>query len=167
MVIYFMEQIKRKKPQLIRLRLSYNPATFYSPSKRSKEVPSTLRGLTTVFGMGTGVTLSAWSPGFSLINFQCTDKALPCLNKYFSYVNLFLPEHFDLLVLVSLTHYCAYTSSLSTSWSTRDLKRNLILRRAWRLYAFSAYPVQTWLPSVCHWHDNWYTRGLFLPVLSY
>jgi len=43
----------------------------------------------------------------------------------------------------------------------------LFLRWAWRLYAFSAYPVRTWLPSVCHWRDNWNTLGPFIQVLSY
>ncbi len=43
----------------------------------------------------------------------------------------------------------------------------LILRWASHLDAFSGYPLRTWLPSVYRWHDNWYTRGAFLPVLSY
>jgi len=45
--------------------------------------------------------------------------------------------------------------------------RYLILRWASYLYAFSTYPLRTWLPSVYHWHDNWYTRGSYFPVLSY
>jgi len=58
-----------------------------------------------------------------------------------------------LLVLVSWTHYCAYTSSLSTWWSTTDLQRDyslgdLILGWASRLDAFSGYPHQTQLPSI-------------------
>ena len=49
------------------------------------------------------------------------------------------------------------------------LKRKgcLILRGASHLDAFSGYPVHTWLPSTCRWHDNWYTRGTSTPVLSY
>ncbi len=43
----------------------------------------------------------------------------------------------------------------------------LILRKASHLDAFSGYPVRTWLPSTCRWHDNWYTRGTSTPVLSY
>ena len=46
-------------------------------------------------------------------------------------------------------------------------KGYLVLRRAWRLYAFSAYPFRTWLPSLCPWQDNWNTSGSSLPVLSY
>jgi hypothetical protein len=48
-----------------------------------------------------------------------------------------------------------------------DRMGDLILGWAWRLDAFSAYPVPTWLPSDCPWRDNWYTSGRSSPVLSY
>ena len=56
------------------------------------------------------------------------------------------------LVLVSYTHYCASTSSLSTRWSSWALHfpfglGELILERASRLYAFSGYHNRTSLPS--------------------
>ena len=56
------------------------------------------------------------------------------------------------LVLVSYTHYCASTSSLSTRWSSWALHSpfglgDLILERASRLYAFSGYHNRTSLPS--------------------
>ncbi len=51
------------------------------------------------------------------------------------------------LVLVSYTHYCASTSSLSTRWSFWALQGDLILERASRLYAFSGYHNRTSLPS--------------------
>ena len=56
------------------------------------------------------------------------------------------------LVLVSYTHYCASTSSLSTRWSSWTLLYpfglgDLILGRASRLYAFSGYHNRTSLPS--------------------
>jgi hypothetical protein len=51
------------------------------------------------------------------------------------------------LVLVSYTHYCAFTSSLSTRWSSWALQGDLILGRASRLYAFSGYHNRTSLPS--------------------
>ena len=57
-----------------------------------------------------------------------------------------------LLVPVSSTHCCASTSGLSTRSSSRgpyqvDPVGDLILERASRLYAFSAYPFRTWLMS--------------------
>ena len=51
------------------------------------------------------------------------------------------------LVLVSCTHHCASTSSLSTRWSFWTLQGDLILGRASRLYAFSGYHNRTSLPS--------------------
>src|SRR5580704_8808254 len=56
------------------------------------------------------------------------------------------------LVLVSYTHCCASTSSLSTRWSSWALHfpfglGDLILERASRLYAFSGYHNRTSLPS--------------------
>src|SRR4029079_9398740 len=56
-----------------------------------------------------------------------------------------------LLVAVSSTYYYAYTSALSTWSSSTALLSfrlgNLISRKVSRLYAFSAYPDQTSLPS--------------------
>src|SRR4029450_4662223 len=50
------------------------------------------------------------------------------------------------LVLVSYTRCRASTPSLSTSWSTRALGGELVLRGASHLDAFSGYPFRTWLP---------------------
>src|SRR5258708_30718314 len=56
-----------------------------------------------------------------------------------------------LLVTVSSTHCCAYTSVLSTWSSSTALLTfrlgNLIFGKDSRLYAFSTYPGQTSLPS--------------------
>jgi len=49
----------------------------------------------------------------------------------------------DLLVPVSWTCCHAYTPGLSTWWSSRSLMRDLVLKGASRLYAFSAYPSRT------------------------
>ena len=51
------------------------------------------------------------------------------------------------LVLVSFTHYCAFTPSLSTRSSSWALQGDLIFGRASRLYAFSGYHNRTSLPS--------------------
>jgi hypothetical protein len=39
-----------------------SPAASYSPVTPSVTVPSALKGLTAVFGMGTGVSPSLWRP---------------------------------------------------------------------------------------------------------
>jgi hypothetical protein len=47
------------------------------------------------------------------------------------------------LVPVGFAHCCASTSGLSTWWSSTALGRDLVLRGASRLDAFSGYPVRT------------------------
>ncbi|KAH7291200.1 hypothetical protein KP509_29G006100 [Ceratopteris richardii] len=58
-------------------------------------------------------------------------------------------------------------SSASKAYRVSTSRRALILGWASDLDAFSSYPLHTWLPSVCRGHDNWYTRGVSFPVLSY
>ncbi len=52
-------------------------------------------------------------------------------------------EPIERLGPVSCTHCCASTPGLSTWWSTTALRRDLVLREASRLDAFSGYPVRT------------------------
>ena len=47
---------------------------------------------------------------------------------------------FEQLVRLSFMHYCTSTHRLSTWWSSTALKRDLVLRGASRLDAFSGYP---------------------------
>ncbi|KAK3133076.1 hypothetical protein QOZ80_6AG0531790 [Eleusine coracana subsp. coracana] len=49
----------------------------------------------------------------------------------------------------------------------KSKERALILGWPYYLYAFSSYPLHTWLPSVYRKHHNWYTRGASFLVLSY
>ncbi len=50
------------RAQRIRCALEFNWATSYSPTHLARAVPSGLKGLTSVFGMGTGGTPSLQSP---------------------------------------------------------------------------------------------------------
>ena len=76
------------------------------------------------------------------------------------------------LVLVSLTHYCASTPSLSTSWSRTTLQG---AQGPGKTYLETSFPLRCFqrlsLPHIatrqCHWRDNRYTRGASTPVLSY
>src|ERR1700752_2332295 len=76
------------------------------------------------------------------------------------------------LVLVSSTHYCAYTPSLSTSWSRTTLQGDLVPGRS---HLQASFPLRCFqrlsLPHIatrrCHWRDNRYTRDASTPVLSY
>ena len=76
------------------------------------------------------------------------------------------------LVLVSLTHYCASTPSLSTFWSRTTLQG---ARGPGKTHLETSFPLRCFqrlsLPHLatrqCHWRDNRYTRGASTPVLSY
>ena len=76
------------------------------------------------------------------------------------------------LVLVSLTHCCASTPSLSTSWSRTTLQG---AQGPGRSHLETSFPLRCFqrlsLPHLatrrCHWRDNRYTRGASTPVLSY
>ena len=114
----------------------------------SRAVPSALEGLTSGFGMGPGVSPPLWppkrsgapaTPGTSRTTQRARATEVSC-------------QVLGLLVPVSSTHCCASTSGLSTRSSSRgpyqvDPVGDLILERASRLYAFSAYPFRTWLMS--------------------
>ena len=106
-------------------------------------VPSALEGLTTVFGMGTGVAPPALPPGQVFDN---QDDPRGSEAKLDDEKTVVKPH--GRLVPVSSTPYGAYTPGLSTSSSTRALQRacalgGLILERVSRLDAFSAYPCRT------------------------
>ena len=91
----------------------------------TRAVPSAQEGLTSEFGMGSGVTLPL-SPPELLGEYHCTtiqegetritSTLLPGTRERKEVV-----KPHDRLVRVSLAGYPAYTSRLSTSWSTRGL----------------------------------------------
>ena len=114
-----------------------------------------------MFGMGTGGTSSLWSPSKRVDSPPCVlntprVEQAPRLSRKIeedagptgwplSTAAMVKPN--GQLVLVSFTHRCASTSSLSTLWSSRTLQGELISRGASHLDAFSGYPVRTWLPG--------------------
>ena len=76
------------------------------------------------------------------------------------------------LVLVSFTHYCASTPSLSTSWSRTTLQGALgpgipNLQTSFPLRCLQRLSLPYLATRQCHWHDNRYTSGTSTPVLSY
>ena len=89
----------------------------------ARQVSSTLRSLTSVFGMGTGGSSLLSSPDFfevipSKLNNTTSDFYKPifqfvCLTLN-SFHSLTCGQALGLLVSVSSIHYCTYTSDLST-----------------------------------------------------
>ena len=79
----------------------------------------------------------------------------------------------DRLVLVGSMHRCTYTTNLSTRWSTWDLSPVLLpdgitnLEAGFPLRCFQWLSLPNIATQLCHWRDNWYTRGPSIPVLSY
>jgi hypothetical protein len=66
--------VKYKSP-LVKGLLSVKQGDVLLSHPVSRAVPSVLEGLTSVFGMGTGVTPPLWSPSFHMI-----DQALTLMN---------------------------------------------------------------------------------------
>ena len=77
----------------------------------------------------------------------------------------------DRLVRVSFTCYHASTSRLSTRWSTWGLQGlapgRPYLGVGFPLRCFQRLSFPSIATQLCHWRDNWYTRGSSIPVLSY
>ncbi|TEX44526.1 MAG: hypothetical protein CFR70_13735 [Rhodocyclaceae bacterium] len=76
------------------------------------------------------------------------------------------------LVLVSLTHYCASTPSLSTSWSSTTLQGVQDsgishLKASFTLRCFQRLSLPNIATRRYDWRHNRYTRGSSTPVLSY
>jgi hypothetical protein len=116
----------------------------------SLQVPSAQTGLTSVFGMGTGVTLSLSPPK----THRVTPAEIGCIrNLNLSIANTSRKiQALGRLVPVSSNPHGPYTSGLST-WSSGhgpyqvNPVGDLILRRASHLDAFSAYPFRRWQTS--------------------
>ena len=162
-----------KKPTWVRWAFwGINAGDHLISHTLARAVPSAQRGLTSVFGMGTGGTLAVnspanlsrsalaaifgncidWSTAFvALITTGLASRVSPGQRLRLRRVNS-MDKPNGRLVLVSCTHYCASTSSLSTRSSSWALHYpyglgDLILGHASRLYAFSGYHNRTSLPS--------------------
>ena len=131
-------------------------------------VPSALAGLTAGFGMGPGVPPPLLSPR----DFSSLYILLSQLNTTKTPSS---PHHAlspRPLVRVSLTHCCAYTSRLSNRYSPGGLTWFLTsggyhLRASFPLRCFQRLSLPDIATQRCSWRNNWHTRGLSIPVLSY
>ena len=71
------------------------------------------------------------------------------------------------LVLVSFTHCCASTPSLSTWWSSTALQGRTSFKVGFPLRCFQRLSLPHLATLLCRWRDNRSTRGASIPVLSY
>ena len=143
---------------------------------REAQVPSALRGLTSLFGMGRGVSPSLSPPK------GCETRPSPALENRTAgrprarrsapaERSQKIRQALEPLVPVCSAHRCDYTSGLSPG----GLPGVLLPQGDGRAHLEVGFPLRCLQrlsdPHVanqrCPWRDNWYTRGAFVPVLSY
>src|SRR5215831_19307553 len=101
--------------RLVRVKLS---GGVLLSRAREGQVPSALRGLTALFGMGRGVSPSPKPP--QKVRDRLNDGRLKTAQRH-SGTTIKIRQALDPLVPVSFAHYCASRSGLSTWWSPRGL----------------------------------------------
>ena len=155
----------------------------------SSQVLSTLKGLTSVFGMGTGGTPSPLSPEIGwrfalLFLLRAPSKphtaSLPRIHRvspgafrfrFFRAAFAFLRSSPRPISIDKLSHRCVYTVNLSTLSSARGLTSLccgiLFLEGGFTLRCLQRLSRPYFASLLCRWHDNSCTRGTSIPVLSY
>ena len=86
--------------------------------------------------------------------------------KLFS-VRCIVIKPIELLVLVSFICYHTSTSNLSTGGSSTTLIGKSSIQVGFPLRCFQRLSCPYIATQRCSWRNNWYTRGTFIPVLSY
>ena len=180
-----MERGKRKTPAWgCQAGVEGIPGSDLLSHTESRAVPLALEGLTTEFGMGSGVTPPVRPPG----NFwrQSLSANVHCKSSWFvqlafksrsTAADLGLRQKRKMvkphgrLVLVSSTSCDASTSSLlpcglQGAFRSRSSGRPN-LEGGFPLRCFQRLSIPDIATRQCHWRDNRHTRGQFIPVLSY
>ena len=138
----------------------------------SSQVPSALKGLTSVFGMGTGGSLSLLSPeifkGFYTLKTAHPDFFILHSSQFIG-LNL-LDQVLDRLVSSSCMHYCTSTDDLSPDRLSGVLllsNGTLLLEVGFTLRCLQRLSLPHFASLLCRWHDNSCTSDASTPVLSY
>ena len=131
----------------------------------SIQVPSARRGLTTVFGMGTGGSPLLLPPE----SVECSHihNCIVTIRNTLRLYQRICDQALDLLVSVSSIHYCTYTPDLSTSSSIRSLNGISILEAGFTLRCLQRLSEPYIATQLCSWRNNWCTIGTSTLVLSY
>ena len=146
----------------------------------SKQVPSALKGLTSVFGMGTGGTLSPLSPEFLQVSFcpypeNRTSRLFfilqrPVSNFPLGLNSILLDQVLDRLVSSSSIRYRTSTDDLSPGSPPGVLLLSngiLLLEVGFTLRCLQRLSHPHFASQLCRWHDNCCTSDASTPVLSY
>jgi hypothetical protein len=123
-------------------------------------VPSALEGLTSVFGMGTGVTPPLQSPENRLQPGKRTGQG-----KFYGQASRPISTG-------KLHASPRFHTQPITWWSSRGLQPPegggiSYLEEGFTLICFQRLSRPNLAIQLCRWHDNWCTRGSSIPVLSY
>ena len=159
----------------------------------TSQVPSTHKGLTSVFGMGTGGSPSPLPPEFFRV-LRASSHTLKTAHPVFKHPalfnqsrfctvscallffcaglssNLFLDQALDRLVSSSSKHYCSSTDDLSPGSLPGVLllsNGTLLLEGGFTLRCLQRLSRPHFASLLCRWHDNSCTSGASTPVLSY
>ena len=147
----------------------------------SSQVPSALKGLTSVFGMGTGGTLSPLPPEFLQVSSYPENRTSrfpsSCEKPIFSIFPLvsldsqiFFRSSPRPISISKLLRYRIYTADLSPGSLPGVLLLSngiLILEVGFTLRCLQRLSRPHFASLLCRWHDNSCTSGASIPVLSY
>ena len=129
----------------------------------TRQVSSTLKSLTSVFGMGTGVPSLPSSPTLSCITPVIHSKLNNIFRIFrFSFLSFLLPyslgQALDLLVQLCLICYHTYTRCLSTtqsSWSLTTFRYGKsYLKAGFTLRCFQRLSLPYLATQPCPWQNN-------------
>jgi hypothetical protein len=129
----------------------------------ARAVPSALKGLTAVFGKGTGVAPSLWSPGRGRhgpdngIRLRSRRAYPGQATRPISTAQL----HTLPCVHVPPINVVVFDGSVGIAPGSAHLEVGFPLR------CFQRLSVPHIATQRCRWRDNWYTSGASIPVLSY
>ena len=131
----------------------------------SHSLSSALSGLTSVFGMGTGVPHLLSLPRKFFFRNNSLKTQILCSSNYKFMIKSSIYQYWstqNVTILPSPAYLpCRLQGILLLSYGKTHLKVGFPLRCFQRL----SFPNIATLH--CHWRDNRYTRGLSIPVLSY
>ncbi len=152
---------KKKAPLENKWGFSFNPGSDLLSHGLTTIVSSTQEGLTSVFGMGTGIAPPVLPPG-NLLSKQIPNIPKANINGQAARpistgkLNTLLCLHIQPINLVvyqgPLVRLRRGISNLGVGFPLRCLQR------------LSLPDITT---QRCHWRDNWHIRGPSIPVLSY
>ena len=137
----------------------------------SSQVPSALAGLTSVFGMGTGISPPLWPPRSSCSAGK--PRSGPFKNSIANTSEIASKDPSPRPISTGQlnTLLCLHFRPINVvvfhgPYLVNPVAR-FISRRVSRLDAFSGYLFRRFANQPCSWRNNWHTRAASVPVLSY